>query len=66
MKGKEDLEVLTKREILIDNKTRIERLNDRIQLYNNFEANLSSEDISLILKTLIDLLEGAINRSGKE
>lgn len=57
---------MTKREILVDDKTRIERINDRIQLYNNFKAELKDEDVLLILKTLIDLLEGAINRSGKE
>lgn len=58
--------MLSKRQILIDDKTRIERLNDRIQLYNGFDASLRNEDVALILKTLIDLLEGAINRSGKE
>ena len=59
--------MLTKREILVDNKIRIEKINDRIQLYNGFQsAELTSEDILVILKTLIDLLEGAINRSGKE
>lgn len=57
---------MTKREILVDDKARIERINDRIQLYNNFKAELKDEDVLLILKTLIDLLEGAINRSGKE
>lgn len=57
---------MTKREILTDDKTRIEKLNDRIQLYNNFKAELKDEDVLLILKTLIDLLEGAINGSRKE
>ena len=57
---------MTKRETLIDNKRRIEKLNDRIQLYNGFKAELNDEDVLLILKTLIDLLEGAINGSGKE
>lgn len=57
---------MTKRETLIDNKCRIEKLNDRIQLYNNFKAELKDEDVLLILKTLIDLLEGAINGSRKE
>ena len=57
---------MTKREILIDNKCRIEKLNDRIQLYNGFKAELNDEDVMLILKTLIDLLEGAINGSKKE
>lgn len=56
---------MTKREILTDDKTRIEKLNDRIQLYNGFKAELNDEDFLLILKTLIDLLEGAINGSGK-
>lgn len=54
---------MTKREILIDNKKRIEKLNDFVQLHNKYGYDLSSEDISLILKTLIDLLEGAINRA---
>lgn len=57
---------MTKRETLIDNKCRIEKLNDRIQLYNGFKAELNDEDVMLILKTLIDLLEGAINGSKKE
>lgn len=57
---------MTKRETLIDNKCRIEKLNDRIQLHNNFKAELKDEDVLLILKTLIDLLEGAINGSSKE
>lgn len=57
---------MTKRETLIDNKRRIEKLNDRIQLYNNFKDELKDEDVLLILKTLIDLLEGAINGSRKE
>lgn len=57
---------MTKRETLIDDKARIEKLNDRIQLYNNFKAELKDEDVLLILKTLIDLLEGAINGSRKE
>ena len=57
---------MTKRETLIDNKRRIEKLNDRIQLYNGFKAELNNEDVMLILKTLIDLLEGAINGSRKE
>lgn len=57
---------MTKRETLIDNKCRIEKLNDRIQLYNGFKAELNDEDVMLILKTLIDLLEGAINGSRKE
>lgn len=57
---------MTKRETLIDNKCRIEKLNDRIQLYNGFKAELNDEDVLLILKTLIDLLEGAINGSKKE
>lgn len=57
---------MTKRETLIDNKRRIENLNDRIQLYNGFKAELNDEDVMLILKTLIDLLEGAINGSRKE
>lgn len=57
---------MTKRETLIDDKARIEKLNDRIQLYNNFKADLKDEDVLLILKTLIDLLEGAINGSRKE
>lgn len=57
---------MTKRETLIDNKRRIENLNDRIQLYNDFKAELNNEDVMLILKTLIDLLEGAINGSRKE
>ena len=57
---------MTKREILSDDKARIEKLNDRIQLYNNFKAELKDEDVLLILKTLIDLLEGAINGSRKE
>lgn len=56
---------MTKREILTDDKTRIEKINDRIQLYNGFKAELNDEDVILILKTLIDLLEGAINGSGK-
>lgn len=58
--------MMTKRETLIDNKCRIEKLNDRIQLYNGFKAELKDEDVLLILKTLIDLLEGAINGSRKE
>ncbi len=58
--------MMTKRETLIDNKCRIEKLNDRIQLYNGFNAELNDEDVLLILKTLIDLLEGAINGSRKE
>ncbi len=58
--------MMTKRETLIDNKCRIEKLNDRIQLYNGFKAELNDEDVLLILKTLIDLLEGAINGSRKE
>ena len=57
---------MTKRETLIDNKCRIEKLNDRIQLYNGFKAELNDEDVMLILKTLIDLLEGAINGIRKE
>ena len=57
---------MTKRETLIDNKCRIEKLNDRIQLYKGFKAELNDEDVMLILKTLIDLLEGAINGSRKE
>lgn len=57
---------MTKRETLIDDKARIEKLNDRIQLYNNFKDELKDEDVLLILKTLIDLLEGAINGSRKE
>lgn len=57
---------MTKREILSDDKARIEKLNDRIQLYNNFKDDLKDEDVLLILKTLIDLLEGAINGSRKE
>lgn len=57
---------MTKRETLIDNKRRIEKLNDRIQLCNGFKAELKDEDVLLILKTLIDLLEGAINGSRKE
>ena len=57
---------MTKREILSDDKARIEKLNDRIQLYNNFKDELRDEDVLLILKTLIDLLEGAINGSRKE
>ena len=57
---------MTKRETLIDNKRRIEKLNDRIQLYNGFKAELKDEDVLLILKTLIDLLEGAINGNRKE
>ena len=57
---------MTKRETLIDNKRRIEKLNDRIQLYNGFKAELNNEDVMLILKTLVDLLEGAINGSRKE
>ena len=57
---------MTKREILIDDKVRIEKINDRIQLYNGFKAELKDEDAMLILKTLIDLLEGAINGSRKE
>lgn len=57
---------MTKRETLSDDKARIEKLNDRIQLYNNFKAELNDEDVMLILKTLIDLLEGAINGSRKE
>lgn len=57
---------MTKRETLIDNKRRIEKLNDRIQLYNDFKAELNDEDVMLILKTLIDLLEGAIDGSRKE
>lgn len=57
---------MTKRETLSDDKARIEKLNDRIQLYNNFKADLKDEDVLLILKTLIDLLEGAINGSRKE
>ena len=57
---------MTKREILSDDKCRIEKLNDRIQLYNGFKAKLNDEDVMLILKTLIDLLEGAINGSRKE
>lgn len=55
--------MMTKRQILIDNKERIEKLNDFVQLHNKYGYDLSSEDISLILKTLIDLLEGAINRA---
>lgn len=58
--------MMTKREILIDDKVRIEKINDRIQLYNNFKDELKDEDVLLILKTLIDLLEGAINGSRKE
>lgn len=58
--------MLSKRQILIDDKGRIEKLNDFVQLHNHYGYDLSSEDIALILKTLIDLLEGAINRSGKE
>ena len=57
---------MTKMETLSDDKARIEKLNDRIQLYNNFKAELKDEDVLLILKTLIDLLEGAINGSRKE
>ena len=57
---------MTKREILSDDKERIEKLNDRIQLYNNFKDELKDEDVLLILKTLIDLLEGAINGSRRE
>lgn len=57
---------MTKREILSDDKARIEKLNDRIQLYNNFKDELKDEDVLLIIKTLIDLLEGAINGSRKE
>ena len=57
---------MTKRETLSDDKARIEKLNDRIQLCNNFKAELKEEDVLLILKTLIDLLEGAINGSRKE
>lgn len=57
---------MTKRETLSDDKARIEKLNDRIQLYNNFKDELKDEDVLLILKTLIDLLEGAINGSRKE
>lgn len=57
---------MTKREILSDDKARIEKLNDRIQLYNNFKDELKDEDVLLILKTMIDLLEGAINGSRKE
>lgn len=57
---------MTKRETLSDDKARIEKLNDRIQLYNNFKVELKDEDVLLILKTLIDLLEGAINGSRKE
>ena len=57
---------MTKRETLSYDKARIEKLNDRIQLYNNFKAELKDEDVLLILKTLIDLLEGAINGSRKE
>ena len=58
--------MMTKREILIDDKVRIEKINDRIQLYNGFKADLNDEDVIIILKTLIDLLEGAINGSRKE
>ena len=58
--------MMTKREILIDDKVRIEKINDRIQLYNNFKDELKDEDVLLIFKTLIDLLEGAINGSRKE
>lgn len=57
---------MTKRETLIDDKARIEKLNDRIQLYNSFKAELNDEDVIIILKTLIDLLEVAINGSRKE
>lgn len=57
---------MTKMETLSDDKARIEKLNDRIQLCNNFKAELKDEDVLLILKTQRDLLEEAINGSRKE
>lgn len=53
---------MTKREILIDDKSRVEESLIRTQLRPIYDG-LRYEDLCLILKTLNDLLEGAINRA---
>lgn len=60
MRGRSAL--MTKREILIDDKSRVEESLIRTQLRPIYDG-LRYEDLCLILKTLNDLLEGAINRA---
>lgn len=55
---------MTKREILIDDKERIGRVSNRIQLSPVYNG-VRYEDFCLVLKTLEDLLEMEINRSGR-
>lgn len=54
--------MMTKREILIDNKERIEEALSRVQLQPAYNG-IRYEDECLILKCINDLLEGAINRA---
>lgn len=53
---------MTKREILIDDKTRVEEALCRIQLHPVYNG-VRYEDECLILKCLNDLLEKEINRA---
>ena len=54
---------MTKREILIDDKTRVEKLMEFVQISPRYIGTAELSEMYLILKCLNDLLEGAINRA---